>query len=59
MHRHGYYASVEGPWLVCSKSKKQQDTMLFAVQAAQVLSEANLMLVPRSSKEQKDSPLAA
>jgi hypothetical protein len=59
MHRHGYYASAEGPWLVCSKSKKQQDTMLFAAKAAQVLSEANLMLVHRSSKEQKESPLAA
>ena len=46
MQRHGYYASVQGPWLVCSKSKKQHDTMLFAAQAAQVLAEANMMLIP-------------
>jgi hypothetical protein len=24
---YGYYASIEGPWLVCSKSKKQHDTI--------------------------------
>ena len=37
MQSQGYYASVQGPWLVCSKSKKQHDTLLFAAQAAQVL----------------------
>src|SRR5436190_20345288 len=45
MQHHGYYASIQGPWLVCSKSKKQHDTMLFAAQAAQVLAEANMMVV--------------
>jgi hypothetical protein len=34
MQRQGYYASIQGPWLVCSKSKKQHDTLLFAAQAA-------------------------
>jgi hypothetical protein len=59
MHAHGYYASIEGPWLVCSKSKKQHDTTLFAAQAAQVLAEANMMLVPRSTGQSKESRLAA
>ena len=45
MQHHGYHASVQGPWLVCSKSKKQHDTMLFAAQAAQVLAEANMMVL--------------
>jgi len=39
MQHHGYHASVQGPWLVCSKSQKQHDTMLLADQAAQVLGE--------------------
>jgi len=46
MQHHGYYASMQGPWLVCSKSKKQHDTMLFAAQAAQVLAEADMMVLP-------------
>jgi len=45
MQKHGYYASLEGCWLVCSKSKKRHDTMLFAAQASQVLANANMMLV--------------
>ena len=44
MQRLGHYASIQGPWLVCSKSKKQHDTMLFAAQAAQVLAGSNMML---------------
>ena len=44
MQREGHYASIQGPWLVCSKSKKQHDTMLFAAQAAQVLAASNMML---------------
>jgi hypothetical protein len=24
MQRHGYYASIQGPWLVCSKSVLQR-----------------------------------
>jgi hypothetical protein len=59
MQHHGYHASIQGPWLVCSKSKKQHDTMLFAAQAAQVLAEANMMLVPRSTGQSKESRLAA
>jgi hypothetical protein len=45
MQSHGYYASLQGSWLVCSKSKKRHDTMLFAAQASQVLANANMMLV--------------
>jgi hypothetical protein len=59
MQRHGYYASVQGPWLVCSKSKKQHDTMLFAAQAAQVLAEANMMLIPLPNAQHTESSLAA
>ena len=59
MQRHGYYASIQGPWLVCSKSKKQHDTMLFAAQAAQVLAEANLMVVPRTADQYAGSSIAA
>jgi len=59
MQRHGYYASVQGPWLVCSKCKKQHDTMLFAAQAAQVLAEANMMLIPLSNAQYTESSLAA
>jgi hypothetical protein len=58
MQRHGYYASLQGPWLVCSKSKKQHDTMLFAAQAAQVLAEANMTLVPLRALR-RESSLAA
>src|SRR5205085_2485877 len=28
MQQHGYYASVQGSWLICSKNKKQHDAML-------------------------------
>jgi hypothetical protein len=45
MQRHGYYASVQGWWLVCSKSKRRHDTMLFAAQASEVLANANMVLV--------------
>ena len=45
MQKHGYYASVQGSWLVCSKTKKRHDTMLFAAQASEVLANANMMLV--------------
>jgi hypothetical protein len=45
MQKHGYYASVQGSWLVCSKNKRRHDTMLFAAQASQVLANANMMLV--------------
>jgi hypothetical protein len=45
MQHNWYYASFEGPWLVCSKSKEQHDTMLFAAQASQVLADANVTLV--------------
>jgi hypothetical protein len=55
----GYYASIQGPWLVCSKTKKQHDTMLFAAQAAQVLAAANLMLASVPSTERTESSLAA
>ena len=55
MQRHGYYASVQGPWLVCSKSKKRHDTMLFAAQAAQVLAEANMMLIPLPNPQYTES----
>ena len=58
MQHHGYYASLQGPWLVCSKSKKQHDTMLFAAQAAQVLAEANMTLVPLRALR-RESSLAA
>jgi hypothetical protein len=46
MQRCGYYASLQGSWLVCSKNKKQHDAMLFAAQASQVVAEANTMVVP-------------
>jgi hypothetical protein len=59
MQHHGYHASILGPWLVCSKSKKQHDTMLFAAQAAQVLAEANLMVVPRTADQYAKSSIAA
>jgi hypothetical protein len=59
MQDHGYYASIQGPWLVCSKSKKQHDTMLFATQAAQVLAEANIMVVPRTADQNAESSIAA
>ena len=59
MQHHGYYSSIQGPWLVCSKSKKQHDTMLFAAQAAQVLAEANLMVVPRTADQYAKSSIAA
>jgi hypothetical protein len=49
MQHHGYYASLQGPWLVCSKSKRQHDSMLFAAQAAQVLAEANMAVIPLRS----------
>ena len=55
----GYYASIQGPWLVCSKTKKQHDTMLFAAQAAQVLAAANLMLASVPSTERTELSLAA
>src|SRR3954469_6737277 len=32
MQREGHYATIQGPWLVCTKSKKQHDTMLVAAQ---------------------------
>ena len=59
MQRQGYYASVQGPWLVCSKSKKQHDTLLFAAQAAQVLAASNLMLAPVDNSRRTESDLAA
>ena len=59
MQRQGYYASVHGPWLVCSKSKKQHDTLLFAAQAAQVLAEADMMVVPRTAEQDVESSIAA
>ena len=57
MQRLGYYASIQGPWLVCSKSKKQHDTMLFAAQAAQALAAANMMLasVPTTGRTEYES----
>ena len=59
MQRLGYYASIQGPWLVCSKTKKQHDTMLFAAQAAQVLAAANMMLASVPSTGHTESSLAA
>ena len=59
MQRHGYHASIQGPWLVCSKSKKHHDTMLFAAQAAQVLAEADMMVVPRTAEQDVESSIAA
>ena len=59
MQRQGYYASVQGPWLVCSKSKKQHDTLLFAAQAAQVLAASNMMLAPVDNSRRTESGLAA
>ena len=59
MQRLGYYASIQGPWLVCSKTKKQHDTMLFAAQAAQVLAAANMMLASAPSTGRTESSLAA
>jgi hypothetical protein len=49
MQHRGYYASIQGPWLVCAKGKKEHDAMLFAAQASQVLADANMMLVPAPS----------
>jgi hypothetical protein len=59
MQGHGYYASIQGPWLVCSRSKKQHDTMLFAAQAAQVLAASNMMLASVPSGRRTESSLAA
>jgi hypothetical protein len=59
MQRHGYYASLQGPWLVCSKSKRQHDSMLFAAQAAQVLAEANMAVVPLRTSRRTESSVAA
>jgi len=59
MQHHGYYASIQGPWLVCSKSKKQHDTMVFAAQAAQVLAETNMMVVAGNADQYAESTLAA
>jgi hypothetical protein len=59
MQREGHYASIQGPWLVCSKSKKQHDTMLFAAQAAQVLAGANMMLASVPTTGRTESSLAA
>lgn len=59
MQRHGYYASLHGPWLVCSKSKSQHDTMLFAAQAAQVLAEADMAVVRLPTPQSTASSLAA
>ena len=59
MQRLGYYASIQGPWLVCSKTKKQHDTMLFAAQAAQALAAANMMLASVPSTGRTESSLAA
>ena len=59
MQRHGYYASLQGPWLVCSTSKRQHDSMLFAAQAAQVLADANMAVVPVRTARRTESSLAA
>jgi hypothetical protein len=59
MQHHGYYASIQGPWLVCSKAKKQHDTMLFAAQAAQVLAKADMMIVPRTANQNEEPSIAA
>ena len=59
MQHRGYHASIQGPWLVCAKSKKQHDTMLFAAQAAQVLAEADMMVIPLRTDERTESNLAA
>ena len=59
MQHHGYHASIQGSLLVCSKSKKQHDTMLFAAQAAQVLAEANMMVAPRIVDQHAKSSIAA
>ena len=59
MQREGHYASIQGPWLVCSKSKKQHDTMLFAAQAAQVLAASKMMLAPLPNGRHMKSSLAA
>jgi hypothetical protein len=50
MQHDRYYASIHGAWLVCAKSKKRHDAMLFAAQASQVLAEANMMLVPAPAR---------
>jgi phenol 2-monooxygenase len=50
---------LHGPWLVCSKTKKQHDTMLFAAQAAQVLAAANMMLASVPTTGRTESSLAA
>ena len=54
MQRRHYYASIEGQWLICSKSKTQHDAMLFAAQASQVLEKANMMLVPIPREDDKN-----
>jgi hypothetical protein len=59
MLREGHYASIQGKWLVCSKSKKQHDTMLFAAQAAQVLAASNMMLAFVPGSRYTESSLAA
>ena len=59
MQRHGYFASIQGPWLVCSRSKKQHDTMLFAAQATQVLAAANMTLAAVPTGRKTESSLAA
>ena len=59
MQRQGYYASIQGPWLVCSKSKKQHDTLLFAAQAAQVLAASNMKLATVDNSRSTESDLAA
>jgi hypothetical protein len=59
LQRQGYYASIQGPWLVCSKSKKHHDTMLFAAQAAQVLAASDMMVAPIASSRRTESSIAA
>ena len=59
MQREGHYASIQGPWLVCSKSKKQHDTLVFAAQAAQVLAASNMMLASLPDGRHMESSLAA
>lgn len=59
MQAHEYYASMQGPWLVCSRSKKQHDTMLFAAQATQVLAATGMMLASVPGSRHANSSLAA
>ena len=58
MQREGHYASIQGPWLVCSRSKKQHDTMLFAAQAAQVLAASDMMVAPIANSRRTEPSLA-